>query len=132
MSEYALMVKQAGQATADKAVDLGLIPGPVRPAVKPPELKLIRGDKDSEPADFTFIDLFAGIGGLRRGFESIGGRCVFTSEWDKYSQKTYRANFPDDDHEINGDITQIEAADIPAHDVLLAGFPCQPFSIAGV
>lgn len=132
MSEYALMVKQAGQATADKAVDLGLIPGPVRPAATPPALKLIRGDKDSEPGDFTFIDLFAGIGGLRRGFESIGGRCVFTSEWDKYSQKTYRANFPDDDHEINGDITKIEAGDIPAHDVLLAGFPCQPFSIAGV
>ncbi|HYD27508.1 MAG TPA: DNA (cytosine-5-)-methyltransferase [Brevundimonas sp.] len=126
------MVKQAGQATADKAVDLGFIEGPVRPAAKQPALKLIRGDKDSDPADFTFIDLFAGIGGLRRGFESIGGRCVFTSEWDKYSQKTYRANFPDDDHEINGDITKIEAADIPAHDVLLAGFPCQPFSIAGV
>lgn len=132
MSEYALMVKQAGQATADKAVDLGLIDGPVRPAAKQPALKLIRGDKDSEPGDFTFIDLFAGIGGLRRGFESIGGRCVFTSEWDKYSQKTYRANFPDDDHEIDGDITKIEAAAIPAHDVLLAGFPCQPFSIAGV
>ncbi|HYC74314.1 MAG TPA: DNA (cytosine-5-)-methyltransferase [Brevundimonas sp.] len=126
------MVKQAGQATADKAVDLGLIPGPVRPAAKQPALKLIQGDKDSDSSDFTFIDLFAGIGGLRRGFESIGGRCVFTSEWDKYSQKTYRANFPDDDHEINGDITKIEAADIPAHDVLLAGFPCQPFSIAGV
>ena len=132
MSEYALMVKQAGQATADKAVDLGLIDGPVGPAAKQPALKLIRGDKDSEPGDFTFIDLFAGIGGLRRGFESIGGRCVFTSEWDKYSQKTYRANFPNDDHEINGDITKIDAADIPAHDVLLAGFPCQPFSIAGV
>jgi len=132
VSEYALMVKQAGQATADKAVDLGLIAGPVRLTPKQPALTLIRGDRDSDPADFTFIDLFAGIGGLRRGFESIGGRCVFTSEWDKYSQKTYRANFPDDDHEINGDITQIEAADIPAHDVLLAGFPCQPFSIAGV
>ena len=132
MSEYALMVKQAGQATADKAVDLGLIEGPVRLTPKQPALTLIRGDRDADPADFTFIDLFAGIGGLRRGFESIGGRCVFTSEWDKYSQKTYRANFPDDDHEINGDITKIEAGDIPAHDVLLAGFPCQPFSIAGV
>jgi len=64
--------------------------------------------------------------------ECIGGHGVLTSEWDKYSQKTYRANFPDDHHEINGDITKIEAADIPAHDVLLAGFPCQPFSIAGV
>jgi len=81
--------------------------------------------------DFTFIDLFAGIGGMRKGFESVGGECVFTSEWDKYAQKTYRANFPDD-HPIAGDITEIEAADIPAHDLLLAGFPCQPFSIAGV
>lgn len=131
MSEYALMVKQAGQALADKAVDLGYVPAPKAVAVQP-TLTLVRGDKDAEPSDFTFIDLFAGIGGLRRGFESIGGRCVFTSEWDKYSQKTYRANFPEDDHEINGDITKVDAADIPAHDVLLAGFPCQPFSIAGV
>jgi DNA (cytosine-5)-methyltransferase 1 len=126
------MVKQAGQANADAAVRLGYIDGPVKPAAPQPTLKLLRGGKDQPPADFTFIDLFAGIGGLRRGFESIGGRCVFTSEWDKYSQKTYRANFPDDDHEINGDITKIEAGEIPAHDVLLAGFPCQPFSIAGV
>ena len=81
---------------------------------------------------FRFIDLFAGIGGLRRGFESIGGECVFTSEWDKYSQKTYRANFPHDAHEISGDITKIDERDIPKHDVLLAGFPCQPFSLAGV
>ncbi|MEQ8285825.1 DNA (cytosine-5-)-methyltransferase [Thalassospira sp.] len=83
-------------------------------------------------SDFTFIDLFAGIGGVRRGFEAAGGKCVFTSEWDLYAQKTYRENFPDDDHEIAGDITRIKAEDIPAHDVLLAGFPCQPFSIAGV
>jgi DNA (cytosine-5)-methyltransferase 1 len=81
--------------------------------------------------DFTFIDLFAGIGGFRKGFESIGGKCVFTSEWDRYSQKTYRANF-DCEHEIAGDITKIEASDIPKHDILVAGFPCQPFSIAGV
>lgn len=132
MSEYDLMVKQAGQAVADAAVALDFIEGPRKPAPSQPALKLVRGDKDAPPADFTFIDLFAGIGGLRRGFESIGGRCVFTSEWDKYSQKTYRANFPDDDHEINGDITKVDVADIPAHDVLLAGFPCQPFSIAGV
>ena len=128
MSEYAHMVKQAGQAKADEAVRRGYIDGPLKPAA--PRLKLVRGDRDE--GDFTFIDLFAGIGGLRRGFESIGGRCVFTSEWDKYSQQTYRANFPDDDHEINGDIRAVEASDIPAHDVLLAGFPCQPFSIAGV
>ena len=84
---------------------------------------------------FRFIDLFAGIGGLRLGFESIGGRCVFTSEWDRYSQQTYRLNFPDgDDHVMAGDIRPFgeNPALIPEHDVLLAGFPCQPFSIAGV
>jgi DNA (cytosine-5)-methyltransferase 1 len=83
------------------------------------------------PDNFTFIDLFAGIGGIRRGFDKAGGKCVFTSEWNEWSQKTYKANFGDD-HEINGDITKIDAKDVPAHDVLLAGFPCQPFSIAGV
>ncbi len=82
-------------------------------------------------APFTFCDLFAGIGGIRRAFEDIGGRCVFTSEWDSYAQKTYVENFPDG-HTINGDITQIDAAEVPDHDLLLAGFPCQPFSIAGV
>lgn len=81
--------------------------------------------------DFTFIDLFAGVGGIRLGFQQHGGRCVFTSEWNTWSQKTYAANFGDG-HPINGDITKIEAAEIPDHDVLLAGFPCQPFSIAGV
>ena len=86
-------------------------------------------------ADFTFIDLFAGIGGLRMGFESEGGQCIFTCEWDTYAQKTYRANFTDD-HEPAGDINDI-MGDIRKHipvspDVLLAGFPCQPFSIAGV
>ncbi|MEX3314295.1 DNA (cytosine-5-)-methyltransferase [Sulfitobacter sp. PS-8MA] len=80
---------------------------------------------------FRFVDLFAGIGGLRIGFERVGGQCVFTSEWNKFSQETYRANF-EDDHPIDGDITAVDEADIPAHDVLLAGFPCQPFSIAGV
>lgn len=80
---------------------------------------------------FTFIDLFAGIGGLRRGFDAIGGKCVFTCELNRYSQETYRANF-DVDHEVAGDITKINEAEIPRHDVLLAGFPCQPFSLAGV
>ncbi len=83
-------------------------------------------------SEFTFIDLFAGIGGMRLGFEAAGGKCVFTSEWDAYSQRTYRANFPDDEHEIAGDITKIDAAEILDHDVLVGGFPCQPFSIAGV
>ena len=78
---------------------------------------------------FTFIDLFAGIGGMRIAYEQSGGRCVYSSEWNKFSQKTYEANFgeiPD------GDITKVNAEDIPDHDILVAGFPCQPFSIAGV
>ena len=79
---------------------------------------------------FTFIDLFAGIGGLRKGFERIGGKCIFTSEWDKYAQLTYKANFPGE-HEIAGDIKKINVKDIPEHNLLLAGFPCQPFSISG-
>jgi DNA (cytosine-5)-methyltransferase 1 len=83
-----------------------------------------------EPA-FRFIDLFAGIGGLRRGFEPLGGKCVFTSEWDKHSQRTYLANY-DCDHDVRGDITEVPLDEIPEHDLLLAGFPCQPFSIAGV
>jgi DNA (cytosine-5)-methyltransferase 1 len=86
----------------------------------------------TDPA-FRFIDLFAGIGGLRRGFEAIGGRCVFTSEWDRFSQQTYEANYRDN-RPVAGDI-RVFAEDpslIPEHDVLLAGFPCQPFSIAGV
>lgn len=84
---------------------------------------------------FRFIDLFAGIGGLRTPFEEIGGRCVFTSEWDRFARQTYAANFPDDeDHEFAGDIRPFAQSPyrIPQHDVLLAGFPCQPFSIAGV
>lgn len=85
----------------------------------------------NDAGSFRFIDLFAGIGGLRRGFEELGGRCVFTSEWDKYSRQTYLANF-DCDHEVVGDITKVSLDDIPEHDLLLAGFPCQPFSIAGV
>jgi DNA (cytosine-5)-methyltransferase 1 len=78
---------------------------------------------------FTFIDLFAGIGGIRLGFEKFKGECVFTSEWDKYSQITYQVNFGD---EPNGDITKTDVKDIPKHDILLGGFPCQPFSNAGL
>lgn len=88
---------------------------------------------DSAPANFRFIDLFAGIGGMRIAFEKHGGRCVFTSEWDEYARKTYAANFPDlEGHVFVGDITKVDERDVPDHDVLLAGFPCQPFSIAGV
>lgn len=78
---------------------------------------------------FKFIDLFAGIGGTRLGFEAAGGECVFTSEWDKFSQITYKANFGDQPH---GDIRKVASVDIPDFDILLAGFPCQPFSLAGV
>ncbi len=78
---------------------------------------------------FTFIDLFAGIGGMRLAFERAGGRCVYTSEWNKFSAQTYEVNFGD---RPTGDVTKIDASDIPDHDVLVAGFPCQPFSIAGV
>ncbi len=75
-----------------------------------------------------FVDLFAGIGGLRLPFDELGYSCVFSSEWDRYAQKTYEANFGDCPH---GDITKIDERDIPPHDLLLAGFPCQPFSIIG-
>lgn len=80
---------------------------------------------------FSFIDLFAGIGGIRLAFESIGGRCVFTSEWDENARKTYAANF-DTSHPFAGDIWKVGLDEIPAHDVLVGGFPCQPFSLAGV
>ena len=84
---------------------------------------------------FRFIDLFAGIGGLRRPFDEIGGRCVFTSEWDRFCEQTYTANFTSGNgHQFVGDIRAYSALPelIPEHEVLLAGFPCQPFSIAGV
>lgn len=78
---------------------------------------------------FKFIDLFAGIGGIRIPFDELGGECVFTSEWDKFSQETYEANFGE---KPAGDITQIPVKSIPKHDLIIAGFPCQPFSMAGL
>jgi len=82
-----------------------------------------------ENPKFTFIDLFAGIGGFRLAFQELGGECVFTSEWNKFAQITYEANFGEVPY---GDITQIDEKEIPDHDILIGGFPCQPFSIAGV
>lgn len=111
-----------------------VVPRMVIPALKgilEKDEKIEYKQKSNQKEDFTFIDLFAGIGGIRIGFESQGGKCVFTSEWDDFAQKTYRDNFGEG-HPIAGDITQVDAKLIPDHDVLLAGFPCQPFSIAGV
>ena len=82
-----------------------------------------------ENSKFTFIDLFAGIGGIRLAYEAVGGKCVYSNEWDKYCQMTYFANFGD---QPDGDITKVNENDIPDHDILVAGFPCQPFSIAGI
>ena len=87
------------------------------------------GDQDYQIAKkLKFIDLFAGIGGIRTAFEKIGAQCIFSSEWDKYAQQTYEANFGEAPH---GDITQIEAELIPDFDILCGGFPCQPFSSIG-
>ena len=88
-----------------------------------------RSSKQPDDATFSFIDLFAGIGGMRLAYESAGGKCVYSSEWNKWSQKTYFANFGE---QPEGDITKVDENTIPEHDILLAGFPCQPFSIAGV
>lgn len=112
----------------------GECPAPKLVDEKVREIAAARASDRPEPA-FRFIDLFAGIGGLRLGFEAIGGKCVFTSEWDRFAQKTYMRNFPDgEDHIMAGDIRPFAAAPsrIPQFDLLLAGFPCQPFSLAGV
>jgi len=85
----------------------------------------------AQDVKFTFIDLFAGIGGIRKGFEAWKGKCVFTSEWNPWAKQTYLENFPGTEMFV-GDIVPYPAEEIPDHDLLLAGFPCQPFSIAGV
>jgi len=98
---------------------------------RPPKAR-VREDSPaygSEGQKLRFIDLFCGIGGFRIAFERAGGRCVFSSDYDKFSQQTYEANFGERPH---GDIHSVAVADIPAHDILCGGFPCQPFSIAGV
>jgi DNA (cytosine-5)-methyltransferase 1 len=144
MSEFSALRQRAGLGVSEAAAELGYTERQVyrwesgenvpRKVVMD-KLESLRSERcmgSNGNHAFTFIDLFAGIGGLRRGFDTIGGKCVFTCEWDKHSQATYRANFPDDDHEIHADIRVLREQDVPTHDVLLAGFPCQPFSIAGV
>ena len=141
-SEFRVLRCRTGLSTEELAQELGYSErevfrweaGQIRP--KKVVLDWLRERADTKLAAthtkrFKFIDLFAGIGGLRQAFESIGGSCVFTSEWDKYAQLTYHTNYPDN-RPIAGDITKVPIDEIPEHDVLLAGFPCQPFSIAGV
>ena len=101
--------------------------------VEPALREILRGicDTPCPDASFTFIDLFAGIGGIRKGFESVGGKATFTSEWNPWAQKPYTANFGDEG-KLVGEIVGFPTEEIPDHDVLLAGFPCQPFSIATV
>ena len=117
----ARMLKKCRSSSTIKVLSL------VMPILKP-NTRTLRETAPMQNSNFTFIDLFAGIGGMRLGFESAGGKCVFSSEWDQNCQRTYEANFgvlPD------GDITQIEVDEVPKCDVILAGFPCQPFSSIG-
>ena len=140
MTEFARLRREAGFSILDAVDALGYCERTIyrwengEGAPRKAALEILRKaaeDKPKPEGTFTFIDLFAGIGGLRKGFEPIGGKCVFTSEWDRFSVETYLANHLCD-HEVAGDITRVPVESIPAHDVLLAGFPCQPFSIAGV
>lgn len=138
---------KAGLDPVTAADELGLSPRQVKryiagdcevPKLVREKMRSLAAAREKKPVvtpDFRFIDLFAGIGGMRLGFEGIGGKCVFTSEWDRWSQKTYLHNFPDgEDHVFAGDIRPFgeDPSRIPEFDVLLAGFPCQPFSLAGV
>ncbi|SFM79311.1 DNA (cytosine-5-)-methyltransferase [Shimia aestuarii] len=142
MTEFELLLQKTGHSVSEAAEILGYSESHIyrwkrgEEAPRDGVMNLLRMEAaarqpDTSGSAFSFIDLFAGIGGLRKAMESAGGRCVFTSEWDRFAQQTYDANFADN-RPIAGDITEIEAADIPEHDVLVAGFPCQPFSIAGV
>ncbi len=141
LNEIAILRTRAGLSVEELALMTGYSPRQIyrweAGDGKPREaaMGMLRAMASTAPVPagrrFTFIDLFAGIGGLRRGFDAIGGHCVFTSEWNKFAQQTYAANFRDN-RPIEGDITQIGTDEIPDHDVLIAGFPCQPFSIAGV
>lgn len=145
-SSFSRLREQAGLTLKEAAESLGISESTAsryengKLNIAPPVMKLLdrlieerRQSKAVSQPGFRFVDLFAGIGGLRLGFESIGGHCVFTSEWDRFSKQTYALNYPDN-HEISGDIRPFseDPSLVPEHDVLLAGFPCQPFSLAGV
>lgn len=141
LNEFAALRVRAGLSVEDLALMSGYSTRQVQRweagdgVPREAAVALLRSMTDTAPDQtgrrFNFIDLFAGIGGIRKGFDAIGGHCVFTSEWNKFAQQTYAANFRDN-HPPHGDITTIGTDEIPEHDVLLAGFPCQPFSIAGV
>ena len=147
-SSFATLMERAGLDIRATATLLGLSDRQVRRLrdgeceADPAKLALLRQAADAagcpaRPDSFTFMDLFAGIGGLRLPFEEIGGRCVLTAERDKFARETYAANFEeraDSDHRFVEDVRTLSADPdgVPEHDVLLAGFPCQPFSIAGV
>ncbi|MDF7663957.1 DNA (cytosine-5-)-methyltransferase [Bifidobacterium sp. ESL0763] len=109
--------------------ELGTVP--CKPAYIPALQDLYHGTTKETGKDFRTVDLFAGIGGIRRGFASAGGHAVFSSEWNEFSTRTYRTNYGFEES-MAGDITEVDANDIPDCDVVLAGFPCQPFSVAGV
>ncbi len=139
-SAFSSLRQAAGFSLPDAAVYLGInfdfaerlengerLPASLRGALATEGL--FRKVPQPNSAPLRFIDLFAGIGGIRLPFDEIGGKCVFSSEWDRFAQDTYEANFGDRPH---GDITKIRAEDIPDHDILLAGFPCQAFSRAGL
>lgn len=149
MTEFSDLMDCSGLGIDEAAGLLGVSARSIRRYIRgevkridPLKLERLRAEANvrcgsDRPDEFRFVDLFAGIGGLRRPFEEIGGRCVFTSEWDRFCKETYTANFPepaDTDHVFAGDIRPFADKPelVPEHDVLLAGFPCQPFSIAGV
>ena len=149
MPEFAELMDRGGLRIEEVASILGISDRTVRRYLKGEGKRIdpLKLDKLREVANsrctkgratgFRFIDLFAGVGGIRIPFEEIGGRCVFTAEWDRFSRETYKANFPesaDSDHVFAEDVRLLtsDPDKIPEHDVLLAGFPCQPFSIAGV
>lgn len=144
-SSFSRLREQAGLTLKEAAESLGISESTAsryengKLNIAPPVMKLLdklieerRQCRPSGNPGFRFIDLFAGIGGLRIGFENIGGHCVFTSEWDRFSKQTYALNYPDN-HEISGDIRPFseDPSLVPEHDVLLAGFPCQPFPLPG-